>query len=193
MGILCISFLTACGIPKLSQKNENSSTPEVYFGTTDSTNIADLKWNEFFSDPYLIALIDTALSKNQELNIILQEINIYNNEVTAKKGEYLPFINVNGGAGFDKSARYTSDGAVEENVEILEGKENPSPIQNYGVQFTASWEIDVWRKLRNSRDASVARYLASIEGKNFMVTRLIAEIAQSYYELIALDNQLTII
>jgi NodT family efflux transporter outer membrane factor (OMF) lipoprotein len=60
-----------------------------------------------------------------------------------------------------------------------------------GVAF--SWELDIWKKLRNGKNAAVARYLASVEGKNFMVTNLITEIANSYYELIALDNQLDII
>ncbi|CAN5219201.1 hypothetical protein BH23BAC2_BH23BAC2_03490 [soil metagenome] len=57
----------------------------------------------------------------------------------------------------------------------------------------ASWEVDVWKKLHNAKKAAVARYLASIEGKNFMVTNLIADIADAYYDLLANDNLLDII
>jgi NodT family efflux transporter outer membrane factor (OMF) lipoprotein len=57
----------------------------------------------------------------------------------------------------------------------------------------ASWELDVWKKLRNARKSAVARYLATVEGQNFMVTNLISEIAGSYYELLALDNLLGIV
>jgi NodT family efflux transporter outer membrane factor (OMF) lipoprotein len=53
-----------------------------------------------------------------------------------------------------------------------------------------SWEIDVWKKLHNAKDAAAKRYLSGIEGRNFVITNLIAEIANSYYELIVLDNQL---
>jgi multidrug efflux system outer membrane protein len=53
--------------------------------------------------------------------------------------------------------------------------------------------VDVWGKLRNSRKAAFAKYLSTVEGKNFVITNLIAEIANSYYELLALDNQLDII
>ncbi|RYZ51857.1 MAG: TolC family protein, partial [Sphingobacteriales bacterium] len=57
----------------------------------------------------------------------------------------------------------------------------------------ATWEVDIWRKLRNARQSAVHRYLASVEGRNFAVTNLVAEIASSYYELLALDNQLDIL
>jgi len=50
----------------------------------------------------LSALIDTALHNNQELNITLQEIEISQNEISARKGEYLPFVNLGGGAGVEK-------------------------------------------------------------------------------------------
>jgi len=53
--------------------------------------------------------------------------------------------------------------------------------------------VDIWHKLRNATKSSVKRYLATTEGKNFMVTNLVAEIANSYYELLALDKQLEII
>jgi len=56
-----------------------------------------------------------------------------------------------------------------------------------------SWELDVWKKLRTAKKAAVLRYLSSVEGKNFMVTNIIAEIASSYYELMALDNLLAIV
>jgi len=73
------------------------------------------------------------------------------------------------------------------------GKEFPDPLADYKVAAMASWELDIWRKLRTARDAAVARYLASVDGKNFMVTQLVSEIAYSYYELMALDNQLEIL
>ena len=66
-------------------------------------------------------------------------------------------------------------------------------LQKYEFGLYASWEIDVWGRLRNLANAASHRYLASIEGRNFMVTRLVAEIASSYYELLALDRQLQVI
>ncbi|MEQ9305691.1 MAG: TolC family protein, partial [Marinoscillum sp.] len=68
----------------------------------------------------------------------------------------------------------------------------PEPLGDLMVGAYAYWELDVWKKLRNSKKSAFTRYLSSVEGKNFMVTNLVAEIATSYYELLALDNQLAI-
>ncbi len=184
----------ACVPTDLIHKTENKNTPVNYNNSSqDSTNTAKVKWKAFFTDPYLISLIDTALKNNQELNITLQEIEIAKNEIRARKGEYLPFVGLRGSAGVDKSSRYTNVGAGEAANEIAPDKETPEFVPNYLVGAFANWELDIWYKLRNAKKAAVSRYLATIEGKNFMVTNLISEIAASYYELLALDTQLEIL
>jgi len=194
IGIACLTLvISGCGVPALVEKTANSSVPESYNGSQDTTNTAQVRWREFFTDPYLASLIDTALSNNQELNIMLQEIEISRNEVSAKTGEYLPSVNLGAGVGVDKVGRYTRSGAVEHNLEVDEGEEFPEPLGDYMVGAFATWEVDIWRKLRTSKKSALTRYLASVEGRNFMVTNLIAEIANSYYELLALDSQLDIV
>ncbi len=185
--------IAGCKDLKLVTKTENTYTPASYQGSQDTLNSAKTHWNEFFKDPYLISLVDTALKNNQELNIVMQEITIAKAEVRAKKGEFLPSANLQVGAGVDKVGRYTRNGALEANNQVAPGKEFPEPMSDLFVGVNASWEIDIWRKLRNSRDAAANRYLASVEGKNFMVTHLVSEIANSYYELVALDNKLEIL
>ena len=95
--------------------------------------------------------------------------------------------------GLEKDGEYTRHGAVDESLNIREGQAIPEPLPDFMVGAFASWELDVWKKLRNGKKAAVARYLSSVEGRNFMVTNLIAEISNAYYELMALDNQLEII
>ena len=124
---------------------------------------------------------------------MLQELKVAQSEVQARKGEYLPSIGLKAGAGVDKVGKYTRDGAVEENLEIKEGKAFPDPLPDYMIGLNAQWEVDIWNKLHNAKKSAVMRYLSSVEGRNFMVTNLIAEIANSYYELLALDNQLQIV
>lgn len=194
IGISCIAFAhTACQVPVLVGKTENKTVPAGYTSLPDSTNAATVQWRSYFTDPSLVALIDTALKNNQELNITLQEIEVARNEIRARKGEYLPFVGVKGAAGFEKVGRYTSRGASEANIEIKPGKETPDPLPDFLLGAYATWEVDIWHKLRNAKKAAVTRYLSTIEGRNFVVTTLIAEIANSYYELLALDNQLEII
>ncbi|GAB3835489.1 TolC family protein [Hymenobacter jeollabukensis] len=185
----------ACKTPTLVQKTENRTIAGSYAGTTaDSTsNVGKLRWREFFTDPNLVALIDTALQRNQELNITQQEIEIARQEVRARKGEYLPTVGLGAQAAADRVGRYTIQGATEENIDIRPRQRTPDPLTNFQVGAFASWEVDIWHKLRNAKKAANYRYLASVEGRNFTVTNLVAEIATSYYELLALDNQLAIL
>lgn len=185
-------WLSACA-PAVTQRTENKTVPPAFNSSKDTTNIAKLSWRDFFDDPYLNVLIDTALRNNQELNIALQEIEIARNEVRARKGEYLPYVDVKGGAGVEKVGRYTHQGVTDASTEYEPGREMPEPLQDYLLGAFASWEVDIWHKLRNAKKSAMLRYLSSVEGKNFMVTRLVAEIANSYYELLAFDNQLEIL
>jgi outer membrane protein, multidrug efflux system len=187
--LICFSaLLGGCVTPRVELKQENTALPPRFTALTDSLNIGTLNWREYFGDKNLISLIDSALKKNQELNITMQEINISKNEIRARKGEYLPFVDFAASAGVEKPGRFTRSGAVEENLEIEPGTAFPEPFNDYRLGLQASWEIDVWKKLRNAKKAAVLRYLATAEGRNFMITNLIAEIASSYYELMALDN-----
>lgn len=190
---LLIAVTWGCKMPQDAIKTENKAVPLSYKNSADTANTALTSWKEYFSDPNLIALIDTALHNNQELNITIQEIEISKNEIRARKGEYLPFLGLKSGAGIDKSGHYTRNGAVEHNLEIKPGTEFPEPLPDLMFGANATWEVDIWKKLRNARKSAVSRYLASVEGKNFMVTNIIAEIADTYYELMALDNLLNII
>lgn len=186
---------TGCSLPStIKLRDENKTVPSEYTNALkDTTNSGMVKWKNFFTDPYLTALIDAALSNNQEYNIMMQEISIAQSEVKARKGEYLPFLSIGGGAGVEKAGRYTRNGAVEKNLELDPGKENPEPLPDFMLGANVSWELDIWKKLRNAKKSAVLRYLSTVEGRNFMVTNLTAEIANSYYELMALDNQLDIL
>jgi outer membrane protein, multidrug efflux system len=126
------------------------------------------------------------------LNIMLREIEIGRNEIISRKGEYKPFVNLGVGLGVEHSGTYTLNGLGEEDLKTRTDKV-PGFWGDQLAVANFSWEIDPWKKLRNAKDAAVKRYLSSVEGRNFMITNLIAEIANSYYELIVLDNELEIV
>lgn len=152
-----------------------------------SDSSARIDWHEFFDDPRLVALIDAAIEGNQELNIAVQEMIIANSEVMARRGDIFPSLSAGAGAGLDRAGTYTSQGQSDEHLDI-------SPdLPNFSLGLYASWEIDVWGRLRDSADAQMYRYLASAEGRNFVITRLVTEIASGYYELLALDRELAIL
>jgi outer membrane protein, multidrug efflux system len=187
-------LMGSCKNSEIIIRDENKTVPDKFYkNSSEKESIANLSWKTYFKDTNLNALIDSALIHNQELNIVLQEIQISKNEIKARKGEYLPFVNVYGGGMSEKTARYTRYGALENQLQIKPGTNFPEFFGDYSFGLSSSWELDIWKKLRNSKKAAVARYLASMEGKNFMVTNIVAEISEAYYELLALDNLLEII
>lgn len=190
--IACLVFIS-CRVPALVEPAMHDQVPDAFNGNNDSTNTASVQWRSFFTDPDLQSLIDTALKNNQELQITLQEIEIARNDIRLRKGAILPSVALRAGAGVEKVGRYTSQGAGDATTDIKPGKEMPDPLMDYTIGAYANWEVDIWHKLHNSKKAAVERYLATIEGRNFVLTNLIAEVANSYYELLALDNQLAIV
>ncbi|MEZ0311383.1 MAG: TolC family protein [Myxococcota bacterium] len=195
--VKAVVLLLVCAcVPALEQqepRQPNKAVPDSFGQTSDGGNSASAPWREFFDDPALIELVDLALKNNQELNIALQEITIANNEVLARSGEYMPRLGLEADAGVEKVGRYTSQGAGDDSTDIVPGRRVPAVLPNYFFGFRASWEIDIWKRLRNATKAAAFRYLASIEGRNFAVTSLVAEIGTLYYELMALDNQLDVL
>jgi NodT family efflux transporter outer membrane factor (OMF) lipoprotein len=190
---ICLSVASCT--PTLAPLAETKVVPESFDKSkgADTTNTSIIPWRTYFKDPNLVSLIDTALKNNQELQITLQEIQIAQNDIRVKKGALLPKVGIGAGAGIEKVGRYTSQGAGDASTEIRPGEEMPDPLGDLKIAAYAHWEVDIWKKLRNSKKAAVSRYLSTVEGKNFVITNLISEIADSYYELLALDSQLEIV
>jgi NodT family efflux transporter outer membrane factor (OMF) lipoprotein len=177
------------GRPRAARRTVPNSfgVPTSSGAVADSTNSARMDWHAFFGDPHLVGLIDIALHNNQELNISVQEMIIANAEVMSRRGEYIPTLGFQLGLGLDHVGRYTSQGQADEATGV------PAHLPNFMFGFAAAWEVDIWGRLRNSADAAMYRYLATQEARNFVITRLVAEIASRYYELLSLDRQLAIL
>ena len=190
--VFCILF-ASCKLPVPIQVPTLRSAPATFNNSTDTTNSADLNWREFFNDPNLIALIDTAINNNPEMLMLLQDIQMAQNKVQFRQGALRPTVTVGGGIGLEKVGTYTSQGAGDASAEIIPGQIVPEHLPDFTGGIRASWEIDIWGKLKSAKSAAMAKYLASFEGRNFVRTNLIGEVANSYYELLSLDNQLDII
>lgn len=189
---LCLAMV-GCKTPAIAPTKANAPVPESYVSSKDTNNIATTPWNTFFKDKNLADLIDAALKNNQELLITLQEIEIAKNDIRLRKGALLPSVGLRAGASVEKVGTYTSQGAGDASAEITPGNRVPESLKDFTLSAYANWEVDIWKKLRNSKKAAVSRYLSTIEGKNFVVTNLVSEVANSYYELLSLDNQLDIV
>jgi NodT family efflux transporter outer membrane factor (OMF) lipoprotein len=196
--------LPSCGIPNFRQAEPGPGLPGAFTGATNSgpdqpagfheatspENSAQLGIEEFFNDPTLTRLIYQALLGNRELKILNEEVQIARNEILARQGAYCPFVTFRTEVGLDKPSIFTPLGAAEKDLEYLPGRHFPDPLPNFLLGLNLFWPVDIWRELRNARDAAAQRYLATSERRNYFVTRLVAEMAENYYRLMALDQRL---
>jgi NodT family efflux transporter outer membrane factor (OMF) lipoprotein len=167
--------------------------PEYFEGRKDTLTSASRSWKEYFKDPALTGLIDTALKNNLDLLMAFQRIESARSNVRLSKGAMLPAVDAFASASRRKFGLYTMDGAGNITTPIDGDQLVPIHLPDYYVGFQTSWELDVWGKLRNKKVAALSRYLASVEGRNWAITNIVTEVASNYYELLSLDQQLDII
>ncbi len=167
--------------------------PASFNNQKSSTSIAGVKWRQYFADVRLQKLIDTAISNNIDLQIALQRIEMSRSSVKLANGALLPQVSLNVGGSVRKFGLYTMDGAGNASTEITPGQIVPEHLPDYYLGLQSSWEIDIWGKLRNQRKSAISQYLSSIEGTNFVISNLVADVAIYYNELLALDNELDIV
>ena len=188
----CIMLLVlpSCGIPHTRKVDPAPCLPETFNGASSPENSALLTVEEFYNDPMLTGLIREALVGNRELRSLNEEVQIASNEILSRSGQYLPFISVNAGAGLDRASRFTLEGSGVNDDPFLPGRFLPNPRGNFlgGLNFT--WQLDIYRQLRDARIAAERRYEAASERRNFFVTRMVADIAENYYRLMALDKRI---
>ncbi|MBI1247828.1 efflux transporter outer membrane subunit [bacterium] len=187
---LVLTTLSGCMIPQLCCADPPQSIPEDFYGKTSAENSAQVGVYDFFTDPALAQLIANALATNQELKIRNQEVQKARNEILARRGSYLPFVTLGAKGGMDRTSRYTPLGAAEDQLFYPGGGSFPDPLGNVGLTANLFWRIDIWRELRNGRDAAIQRYGEAIDMRDFFVTKLVADIADNYYELVALDQRI---
>jgi outer membrane protein, multidrug efflux system len=193
--VLAITSLiySSCKTEKKITNKETKNLPSTYNGNNDSINSASIKWRDYFADKNLLQLIDTGLKNNFDVLMTLQKIEIARNDLRLSKGAMLPIVNANFSYLQRKFGYYTMDDAGNRVTEIRPGQLIPNQLPDYFVGLQTNWEVDIWGKLRNKKKAAFSRYLGSIEGANLIYTNLVSEIANSYYDLLALDVELDIV
>lgn len=190
-------YFSACNVPKELNPEKNISLPASYDGDTTQNSATLIDWHSYFKDPYLKDLIDTALVYNIDLQMANQRIFASRAQFVGARNELFPQINAAVSTGVTRFGDYTMDGVgnfdTNKSPNISEDQKIPNPIPDYYVGLQTSWEVNFTGKLQNRKKARFNRYLASEEGKKYLCTQLVAEIAQTYYELLVLDAELAII
>ena len=172
-------------------------TPVAFIGSDDSTSIGTENWHTFFDDPYLVHLIDTTLAGNMDLQIATQRIEVARASYNYSQGFLMPQVDLAASAGLDRYGKTTLNGVGNFDTNLSSNVQGnlliPNPTPDFFLGARSTWEIDLWGKLRNRRKAAYIRFLASQEGRNLVITSLVAEVARHYYTLLSLDGELEII
>jgi outer membrane protein, multidrug efflux system len=182
--ILGIGLLTLVGCAVgPDYKRPSINAPETFRGESEvSTNsFASLPWWRVFHDDTLQNLIRTALTNNYDLRIAVTRV------------EQARAMAAEARAGFFPQLDYAANASRGQNVG---GGNTPSPTGTIGNVFAAdvnaSWEIDLWGRIRRLNESARAQFLASEEARRDVMISLIGEVAQNYFQLLALDRQLEI-
>lgn len=174
------SILVSCNTSNHYQRN--AANTDNLFGssiTTDSVTIANKPWRDLFVDNYLQKFILEGLENNADMKIAMQKVIEAEAYFSQSKAELLPAISAKA------MVNYTS------NPETLYPN-GPGEVKYFQLGADASWEIDLWGKLRSSKRGAYANLLATDAGRKAVQTRLIADIVTAYYNLVGLDEKLSI-
>lgn len=187
-------WISACKVPEIKSIDQQVKLPENFIQQTDtSNNLANISWRNYFKDPLLVQLIDTALVRNWDLQSMLQRIEQARADVLQTTQALKPTVDPLLAPSMRRFGLYTMDGAGNIVTDIEPGKLVPINLPDLYTGFQAKWEADIWGKLKNKKLAATQRLLAIAEGRNLMITNLITEVANAYYQLIALDQEIKII
>ncbi|MCC8087732.1 MAG: TolC family protein [Rikenellaceae bacterium] len=148
---------------------------------TDTVTIADIPWQEFFTDRYLLEFIEEGLKNNSDMLTAYAAIQIAEANLDMARAAFFPTISLVG----EVQETLLSNGT--KGKKIL-GYSTPQ----YTLGISSTWEADIWGKLAAQRRSQYAQFLYSLEYRNLIQTSLISNIATSYYTLLALDEQLRI-
>jgi multidrug efflux system outer membrane protein len=179
--MVCIALLlAACTIGPDYQRPEIASPPAWTVSYETAAGLADTAWWERFEDPALNQLIDTALKENLDLQVAAARVDEYLGRLQTTRSEFFPQI---GASGFASRQDETETG-------LIPG--DNSPYNYYEGTVNATWEVDLWGRIRRANEAARAELLASEEGRRAVVLSLTANTASAYIILRGFDRQLEI-
>jgi len=174
---LVLAFMVAsCKVMQLEKFPEIKANDSLYRdpGISDSSSIALVPWHELFTDTCLQVMIEKAISNNPDMLVAVARVKKAEAALMQSRAEYFPSLNAGVNATFQSETG---------------GIGVPQYYQLFG---STSWEADIWGKFRSAKRASLASLMASEAFKRAVTTNLIASVAMNYYNLLALDAQLSI-
>lgn len=185
--LLCLTLMLMLGGCMFGPDYRRPETeiPKTFrFDNKQTQDIADTMWWEQFQDPVMNDLIKAALAENKNVGVAAARIMEFQGHYGATRSELFPQIG----------------GQVTGSHREINSLTLPPPLASntkrsweiYTVSINASWELDIWGRIRRLSEAARAQLLASEEGRRATILTLVSSVASSYINLLALDRQLEI-
>jgi len=182
--VVMATTLQSCFVAKDYVRPELEETEHLYRTDNlpqDSVSLADVSWKDMFTDAYLKQYIEEGLQNNLDIRVAIQQMVAAEAYMKQGKAGYLPSLNANAQVTHQELSENSQFGGLF------------SSIDQYELSGTLSWEADIWGKIRSNKRAGEASYLQTVAAHKAVKTRLVSAIASTYYQLLALDEQLRII
>ncbi|WP_433830253.1 efflux transporter outer membrane subunit [Flavobacterium anhuiense] len=186
MVLLTGAVMTSCVVGKKYSRTELNA-PEKYreeVAVTGDTVL--LPWKNYYKDPLLVALIEKALVKNNEVIIAMKSMEQLDLSYKQAKLSLLPTLDFDAGASRSYPSKNSLNGSLSQQ---FIGKDY---MDDYSATLRLSWEVDIWGKAAMQKRDAKAAYFAQKENLSALKTRIIVQVAQAYYNLLGLDEQLKI-
>jgi len=186
--VVVSTTLQSCFVAKDYKQPELLETQNLYRTDNlpaDSLSMANVSWKTLFTDSYLNQYIDEGLQNNMDVRIAIQQIVAAEAYLKQGKAGYFPTLN----GSVSASRAYISGNGQQGSLLNTLGSDH---IDQFELSGALTWEADIWGKIRSNKRAYQAGYLQSVAVHQAVKTQLVSRIASTYYQLIALDSQLSI-
>lgn len=187
IGLLSAGLLEACKV----SKDTPAPQPELPVAfrnsaTADSTTIADLPWENFFTDATLKALIDNAIKKNYDMQAAILSVEAAKLQMKQAKLLNLPSAKLNVVASTSRPSDNSLNGI---SLSQFLGTQH---LEDYSANIQFAWEADIWGKIRNQKKEALAAFLQTEESRKLLQTDIVATVSKAFYNLLMLDEQLAV-
>lgn len=181
-----ISVLMSCTVGKKYAQAE-LNIPENYTHSVQVTgDTVILPWKTFFKDPQLVELIEKALEKNSEITVALKNMEQLDLAYQQAKHSIMPAVDFTAGSNRSWASKNSLNGSLNEQFT------GTKYLDDFSATVKLSWEVDIWGKTKMKKESAIAEYFAQKENTIALKTRIIVQVAQAYYNLMSLDEQLKI-
>ncbi|KFF15132.1 efflux transporter outer membrane subunit [Flavobacterium hydatis] len=181
--VITATVMQSCFVAKEYERPKDIKTENLYrteVVSKDSTSMANVSWDKVFTDPILQGYIRKGLENNLDIRIAMQNIAAAEASMKQGKAGYFPTVSVGADWTHQQLSKNSQFGALLQN----------RSTDQYQIAGTLGWEADIWGKIRSNKRATNAVFLQTTAANQAVKTQLIADIASTYYQLIAIDEQI---